>query len=269
MNEHIIEVASLRKTYGKLEAVAGVSFHVERGEIFGILGPNGAGKTTTLEIIERLKRQTSGNIAVLGFDNLQNQREIKARIGVQLQSSGYLPMLSLGELLGLFAGLYGKRADAAKVLTRVGLGEKIDSQVKELSGGQARRFTIATAIVHDPEIVFLDEPTTGLDPHARHEAWELIRSINENGTTVVMTTHYMEEAEYLCDRVAIMDGGVIVKTGTPKELVESVAQTYRLSFFVGRRGVAQLLENLPGTSHVVEAYPKISLELESPDALGA
>ncbi len=270
MPDAVIKVANLKKSYKKFEAVKGISFTVERGEIFGILGPNGAGKTTTLEIIEGLKHQTAGTVEVLGFGNLQNPEEIKKHIGVQLQSSEYLPILNLGELLNLFASLYKKRVDQKAVLARVGLEDKVNFQVKELSGGQKQRFTIATALVHNPEIIFLDEPTTGLDPHARHDAWQLIKQLNESGITIVMTTHYMEEAEYLCDRIAIMESGLIVKTGTPKELVESISQTYKFSFFVNKPGVSELIKNIPGISCLTdENYPKITMEIENPEVAGS
>jgi ABC-2 type transport system ATP-binding protein len=270
MPSPVIKVTNLRKSYKNFEAVKGISFSVENGEIFGILGPNGAGKTTTLEMIEGLKHQTSGTIEVLGFDNANHPDEIKKHIGVQLQSSEYLPMLSLGELLVLFASLYKKSINPKEALAKVGLEDKIHSRFKELSGGQAQRFTIATALVHDPEIIFLDEPTTGLDPHARRDAWELIKQLNESGITIVMTTHYMEEAEYLCDRIAIMENGAIIKSGTPKELVESISQAYKLSFFVSRAGVPTLLANVPGVSSIADSeYPKISMEIENPEAASA
>ena len=269
MADHVIKVTDLRKSYRKFEAIKGISFSVKRGEIFGILGPNGAGKTTTLEIIEGLKKQTSGTVNVLGFDSSSSPAEIKKRIGVQLQSSEYLPMLSLGELIDLFASLYGKRVDPTEILAKVNLSEKINSTVRELSGGQKQRFTIATALVHNPEIIFLDEPTTGLDPLARRNAWSLIKKMNGDGITVVITTHYMEEAEYLCSRIAILDQGKIIKIGTPKELIESVSQVYKVSFFVDRPGVADLLKKVSGVSKIADENPKITLEIESPETLGS
>src|ERR1035437_11045203 len=192
--DKVIEVKNLKKTYPSpgskqpLEAVKGITFDVAKGEVFGILGPNGAGKTTTLEIIECIRPQTSGSVAVLGFDNLKSADEIKKRIGVQLQSSQYLHHLSLGELLDLFASFYNQKADKQSLLGLVGLTDKVDAEFSELSGGQKQRFTIATSLVHKPDILFLDEPTTGLDPQARRDMWQLIKKINADGITIVLTT---------------------------------------------------------------------------------
>jgi len=238
----IIEVKDLKKSYevpkkarinGEkfFEAVRGISFSVERGEIYGILGPNGAGKTTTLEILEGLKFPTSGSATMFGLDVTKKTNEIKKRIGVQLQSSEYFQKLNLKELLELFGALYKKRVNAYELLGFVGLIGKIFSEVKTLSGGQKQRFTIASSLVNDPEILFLDEPTTGLDPRARRDVWKLIQDINKKGITVVLTTHYMEEAEYLCHRVAIMDQGKILKISSPSKLIEEISTTSQVSFF--------------------------------------
>jgi ABC-2 type transport system ATP-binding protein len=218
----IISVEGLVKNYGSFEAVKGISFNVYEGEIFGLLGPNGAGKSTTLEIIETLRDKTSGKILVSGFDIDKDPNEIKKIIGVQLQTSGFYPGLNLIELIRLFSGLYNKEVDAMELLDRVNLRDKAKAKVKELSGGQKQRFSIATTLINDPKIIFLDEPTTGLDPQARRNLWDLVRHIQERGTTVIITTHYMDEAEYLCDRVAIIDSGRIVALDTPDQLIDNL-----------------------------------------------
>lgn len=225
MAEPIIQVDQLVKQYGKFEAVSGISFTVQQGEIFGLLGPNGAGKSTTLEIIETLRPKTSGKVLVKGYDLDQNPDAIKQIIGVQLQSAGYYPGLKLIELIDLFAGLYNVKTDAMALLKMVNLEEKAGAKYKELSGGQKQRFSIATTLINRPEIVFLDEPTTGLDPQARRNLWDLIRNIRAKGTTVIITTHYMDEAEYLCDRVAIVDKGKIIAIGTPDQLIDDLIAT--------------------------------------------
>ena len=200
----------------------GLSFNVYEGEIFGLLGPNGAGKSTTLEIIETLREKTSGKITVDGIDLDESPNEIKKIIGVQLQTSGFYPNLNLVQLIRLFAGLYNKEVDAMALLDTVSLRDKAKAKVKELSGGQKQRFSIATTLINDPKIIFLDEPTTGLDPQARRNLWDLIRNIRSKGTTVIITTHYMDEAEYLCDRVAIVDSGKIVALNSPDGLIDEL-----------------------------------------------
>lgn len=225
MIEPIIEVKNLVKTYGSLQAVNDISFSVLPGEIFGLLGPNGAGKSTTLEIVETLREKTSGEVRVCGFSLDKQAASIKQVIGVQLQSSGYYPGLNLVQLIELFAGLYGCRVNPIEILSLVNLQEKAKAKVKELSGGQRQRFSIATTLVNQPRIIFLDEPTTGLDPQARRSLWELIRSIQQQGTTIVLTTHYMDESEYLCDRIAIMDKGNIIALDTPDRMIDQLIQT--------------------------------------------
>ena len=225
MSNTIISVQNLVKNYGNFEAVKGISFDVQEGEIFGLLGPNGAGKSTTLEIIETLREKTSGKIFVNGYDLDKEPNEIKKIIGVQLQTSGYYPGLNLVELVDLFAGLYNRKANAMELLQAVNLKDKAKAKVKELSGGQKQRFSIATTLINDPKIIFLDEPTTGLDPQARRNLWELIRQIRSKGTTVILTTHYLDEAEYLCDRVAIVDSGRIVALNTPDRLIDELVAT--------------------------------------------
>jgi ABC-2 type transport system ATP-binding protein len=221
----IISVENLVKNYGTLEAVKGISFEVAEGEIFGLLGPNGAGKSTTLEIMETLRTKTSGRIVIDGFDLDEKPHEIKKRIGVQLQASGFYPGLNLTELIHLFCGLYNRKVDANELLGLVNLQDKAKARVKQLSGGQKQRFSLATTLINDPRIVFLDEPTTGLDPQARRNLWALIRQIRDKGTTVIITTHYMDEAEILCDRVAIMDSGKIIAIDSPDFLIDQLVAT--------------------------------------------
>jgi len=225
MDNEIIKVSNLVKRYGELEAVSGISFSVRKGEIFGLLGPNGAGKSTTLEIIETLRTKTAGQVMVAGFSLDESPAAIKKIIGVQLQSSGYFPGLNLIQLIELFAGLYNCSVDPMELLAQVNLQEKAKAKVKELSGGQRQRFSVATTLINRPAVIFLDEPTTGLDPQARRSLWEMIRKINEQGTTVVITTHYMDEAEYLCDRVAIMDTGKIIALDAPAKLIDELLAT--------------------------------------------
>jgi ABC-2 type transport system ATP-binding protein len=221
----IIKVIELVKNYGNFQAVKGISFDVYEGEIFGLLGPNGAGKSTTLEIIETLRKKTNGEVAVAGFDLDKQPGEIKKIIGVQLQTSGYYPGLNLLELIDLFSGLYNRHLNPIELLESVGLKEKSKSKFKQLSGGQKQRFSVATTLINDPKIVFLDEPTTGLDPQARRSLWELVKKIRAKGTTVIITTHYMDEAEYLCDRVAIIDAGKIIALDTPDKLIDNLVAT--------------------------------------------
>ena len=225
MQKTIISVEDLVKKYGDFEAVKGISFEVQEGEIFGLLGPNGAGKSTTLEIIETLRQKTSGRVMVDGYDLDEQPNEIKKIIGVQLQTSGFYPNLNLVELIDLFGGLYNRKADAFELLDRVNLRDKARAKVKELSGGQKQRFSIATTLINNPKIIFLDEPTTGLDPQARRNLWELIKQIRSRGTTLILTTHYLDEAEYLCDRVAIVDSGRIVALNSPDRLIDELVAT--------------------------------------------
>lgn len=230
---NVISVAKLSKNYGKLKAVDNISFKVKRGEIFGLLGENGAGKTTTLEMIEGLRKPTGGKISILGHDPQREMFEIKNKIGVQLQSSAYYSHLTLREILDLFGGFYDKRLETDELLKMVRLTEKDKSYVGNLSGGQKQRFSIVASLINDPELVFLDEPTTGLDPLARRNLWDIILDIKKQGKTIVLTTHYMEEAEKLCDRVAIMEKGHILAIGTVHKLIEQVRDPYRISFISG------------------------------------
>jgi len=225
MKETIIKVKGLVKNYGNFQAVKGISFDVQEGEIFGLLGPNGAGKSTTLEIIETLREKTSGEVWVNGFNLDKDPDEIKKIIGVQLQTSGYYPNLNLVELIALFNGLYNRNVDPMTLLEMVNLKDKAKAKVKELSGGQKQRFSVATTLINDPKIVFLDEPTTGLDPQARRNLWDLVRSIRDKGATVIITTHYMDEAEVLCDRVAIIDAGKIIAMDSPDKLIDNLVSS--------------------------------------------
>ena len=218
----IISVKDLVKNYGSFEAVKGISFAVYENEIFGMLGPNGAGKSTTLEIIETLREKTRGEVFVDGHNLDKEPGEIKKIIGVQLQTSGYYPGLNLVDLIELFCGLYNKDMEPMELLQMVNLTEKAKSKFKELSGGQKQRFSVATTLINDPKIIFLDEPTTGLDPQARRSLWELIRTIRSRGTTVIITTHYMDEAEYLCDRVAVIDSGRIIALNSPDRMIDDL-----------------------------------------------
>ena len=221
MDRIAIDVEDLRKRYGAVQAVDGVSFHVERGEVFGMLGPNGAGKTTTIEIVEGLRRADGGRATVLGVDVAARPRAVKERIGVQLQTPSLLPRLTVAELLDLFGSFFARARPVDELVSLVGLEESRGRLAGTLSGGQAQRLSIALALVNRPEVVFLDEPTTGLDPQARVSLWGLIESIRSEGATVVLTTHYLEEAERLCDRVAIVDHGRIVALDTPRRLIDA------------------------------------------------
>lgn len=221
----IISVKNLVKNYGSFRAVKGISFDVYEGEIFGLLGPNGAGKSTTLEIIETLREKTSGEVIVDGLNLDKHPNDIKKIIGVQLQTSGYYPGLNLIQLIELFCGLYNRDVDPMELLEMVNLKDKAKAKFKQLSGGQKQRFSVATTLINQPKIIFLDEPTTGLDPQARRSLWELVKNIRERGTTVIITTHYMDEAEYLCDRVAIIDSGNIVALDSPDKLIDSLIAT--------------------------------------------
>ena len=250
MPNTIISVKNLVKNYGEFAAVKDISFDVYEGEIFGLLGPNGAGKSTTLEIIETLRTKTSGKVIVDGFDLDKDPDSIKKIIGVQLQTSGFYPGLKLTELITLFSGLYNTKVDAREMLRLVNLTitseeadklkdpalgkaekrrimdkDKSNAKFKELSGGQKQRFSVATTLINKPKIVFLDEPTTGLDPQARRNLWELIKDIRAKGTTVIITTHYMDEAEQLCDRIAIMDEGRIISMDSPDKMIDNLVST--------------------------------------------
>ena len=263
----IIEVANLYKNYGQVKAVQGVSFSVQKGEIFGILGPNGAGKTTTLEILEGLRSADMGEVKIGGADVLRQPQKVKQIIGVQLQSESFFDNLTLKELLELFGKIYQKKVAAYDLLQKVDLLEKAHTQHKTLSGGQQRRFSIAASLVNQPQVLFLDEPTTGLDPQARRYAWELIKQIRQSGITIVLTTHYMEEAEYLCDRVAVMDHGKIVDIGAPFELIQTVFVKNHITFSSKKFIAHSDLERLYGVTNVAKKENgTYHLETNDPEA---
>ena len=220
--DKIIDVHGLTKRYGDQTVVKGIDFSVEKGEIFGILGPNGAGKTTTLEMLEALRTIDDGTAVIDGIDVAKHPKKIKDIIGIQLQSTNFYDHLTLTEQLKMFASLYGSKVDVAALLAKVQLTENAKNYVEQLSGGQKQRFAIASTLVNSPKVLFLDEPTTGLDPQARRNLWELIKQIREEGVTIVLTTHYMDEAELLCDRLAIMDNGQIITTDSPHNLIQQL-----------------------------------------------
>jgi len=250
MNKNtIISVKDLVKNYGTFQAVKGISFEVYQNEIFGMLGPNGAGKSTTLEIIETLREKTSGEVIVDGHNLDRAPGEIKKIIGVQLQTSGYYPGLNLIDLIELFCGLYNKNIKPMDLLETVNLTEKAKALFKQLSGGQKQRFSVATTLINDPKIIFLDEPTTGLDPQARRSLWELVKKIRERGTTVIITTHYMDEAEYLCDRVAVIDSGRIIALNSPDQMIdELVASGFERPKEVKKANLEDVFIHLTGHS---------------------
>ena len=221
-----VQVEDLVKRYGDVVAVDRLSFSVERGEIFGLLGPNGAGKTTTLEIVEGLQRPDSGRVTVLGLDGATHSREIKARTGVQLQSSSYYEYLTLHEILALLGSFYPRRLPPPELLELVALSDKVRRRIGQLSGGERQRFALAASLVNDPELVILDEPTTGLDPVSRRDLWALVRQVRQRGATVIVTTHYMEEAEEMCDRLAIINNGRLLASGAPRELINRIEASY-------------------------------------------
>jgi ABC-2 type transport system ATP-binding protein len=234
--EAAISVRDLRKSYGPVEAIRGVSFEVRRGEVFGLLGPNGAGKTSTVEILEGYRDRSGGDVSVLGFDPGKADLEMKRRVGIVLQSVGFYPRATVRESLEQMAGFYPHPRDVLETVELVGLMDKLDTRAKQLSGGQQRRLDLALALVGDPELIFLDEPTTGFDPAARRAAWEVIRSLRQLGKTLLLTTHYLDEAQELADRVAIVKDGVIVAEGPPSELSAGRTTAYRVSWIEdGRR----------------------------------
>ena len=229
----VVEVEKLVRHYGSLAAVDGVSFSVKAGEIFGILGPNGAGKTTTLEVIEGLRKPTEGRVSVFGLDVEKHAAKIKARIGVQLQASSYYDYLGLAEILSLLGSFYPKRLAPKALLEQVGLAGKAARRVRQLSGGERQRFAVAASLVNDPELVILDEPTSGLDPQARRDLWALVGEVNQRGTTALLTTHYIEEAEAMCDRVVIMDRGRILAMDSPRNLIGRIEASYAVRLVTG------------------------------------
>jgi len=255
----VIRVGEVRKAYGAVQAVDGVSFEVAPGEIFGLLGPNGAGKTTTMEMIEGLHQPDAGTIEVLGLDVRRNASQIKHRIGVQLQTAALYPQLTVEELLRLFGSFYGRQRPVDQVLEDLELGEKRTAQTKTLSGGQRQRLSVALALVNDPEVVFLDEPTTGLDPAARQGLWQVVRRMQGEGRTILMTTHYMEEAEALCDRLAIMDHGRILEIGTVDDLIGRRFQERGVRFLRRDAPPEDQLRGLAGVTRLVAEDDEVVL----------
>ncbi len=247
-----VQVEDLVKKFGSITAVNGISFEVGLGEVFGILGPNGAGKTTTLEIIEGLQTPTEGLVKVLGRDIQTDTNNIKARIGVQLQSSAYYDYLDLTEILSLLGSFYPKRLTPDSLLEQVGLLDRAKSRVGELSGGQKQRFAVAASLVNDPELVILDEPTTGLDPQSRRNLWSLIRDIHQRDVTVVLTTHYMEEAEAMCDRLAIMDQGRLLAMDSPRNLISQIEATYAVKLVMAKPLNESQFASLNGSVELVQ-----------------
>ncbi len=261
---NIIEVQNLTKQYGSFTAVDDISFTVYEGETFGILGPNGAGKTTTLEMLEGLKPITSGQAILAGLDVSEETRMVKSLIGVQLQASSFFDGLNLKELVETFASLYGRNVNAMSLLDKVQLTDKAKSRVKELSGGQKQRLSIAVALVNDPKVIFLDEPTTGLDPQARRNLWELITEIKTSGKTVVITTHYMDEAQVLCDRIAIMDNAKISALDTTINLIKQSGVSSSIEFKSSRDIEPWQLEKLPAVDRAVAEHGRYQIISSDP-----
>jgi ABC-2 type transport system ATP-binding protein len=249
-NDAVVTVADLRKVYGPVTAVDEISFGVQRGEIFGLIGPNGAGKTTTIECIEGLRRPDGGRVEVLGLDPQREGDSLRPRIGGQLQESALQDRLRVWEALDLFASLYGKSVDWEPLLDHLGLAASRNTAFAKLSGGQKQRLFVALALVHDPEIVLLDELTTGLDPQGRRGVWELIADIRKQGKTIVLTTHFMEEAERLCDRVAVLDRGKIVALGSPEALIRELGEESRIVFSIEAGLDRESVANLPSVTRV-------------------
>src|SRR5229473_3356167 len=254
MSGPVLEVANLVKNYGDVQAVRGVSFNVEEGEVFGLLGPNGAGKTTTVEILEGLRNPDGGSVRVCGLDPQVNSRELKHEIGASLQSTSLPDKLRVMEALRLFAGFYRRRRDPEELLRRFGLEEKRNTYYSQLSGGQKQRLALAMALLNDPRVLFFDEPTAGLDPQVRREIYDIIEELRREKKTILMTTHYIEEAERLCDRVAIIDHGNVIALGSPKELKQRSADKTRLEVRLARPESDSALRNLDGVAdcHVVD-----------------
>jgi ABC-2 type transport system ATP-binding protein len=269
-----IECRDLRKTYdGKVEAVRGLSLEIRAGECFGLLGPNGAGKTTTIEILEGLLEPTSGDVSILGHSWRKNARELREWLGISLQETRLSEKLSVRETLELFASFYREPRSSDEVLEQLQLTEKADAWVGKLSGGQRQRLAVATALVCNPKILFLDEPTTGLDPQSRRQLWDIIREFQRNGGTVLLTTHYMDEAERLCNRLAIVDHGQIIAEGSPSDLIDRLGGHHVVEFVVGNSGngegnshaaVLEIWQTLPSVESVREDDGIIALSVKEP-----
>jgi ABC-2 type transport system ATP-binding protein len=266
----VIEVRDLRKTYGATKAVDGVSFSVAQGEVFGLLGPNGAGKTTTVEILEGLRTPDAGSASVLGIDVARNPDALKERIGVSLQTAALYPKLSVAETLDLFRSFYRRTRPRDELIELLGLGEKRSTRTEALSGGQRQRLAVALSLVNDPEIVFLDEPTTGMDPAARRSLWDIVRDLQADGRSILLTTHYMEEAEVLCDRIAIMDHGRILETGTVEQLVSRRFEERAIQFTSVEGLDGTRLGAMPGVTGVKHENDQVLLYTRDvPATIGA
>lgn len=260
MNENkAIEVLDLRKQYGETVAVDGVSFTIERGEVFGLLGPNGAGKTTSVECLLGLREADGGQIALLGVSHGAKDNQVRARLGVQLQTTGLLNQLKVREQIELFAGLFPRSLPADEILDHVSLLEESKTATKALSGGQKQRLAVALALINDPDLIFLDEPTTGLDPQARRRLWDVIRGLKEKGKTIMLTTHYMEEAEQLCDRVAIMDHGRIIELDHPARLINKYFKETAIDFVALGTVPREQLKALPGVENTLHENGRVTL----------
>ncbi|MBI2863516.1 MAG: ABC transporter ATP-binding protein [Chloroflexi bacterium] len=265
-----VDVEGLKKQYGDVRAVNGIGFHVQVGETFGMLGPNGAGKTTTIEIVEGLRQLDEGKVCVLGLDVRHELSKVKQRIGIQLQTAELPPNLTVRELLDLFGSFFDRHLPPDDLVGLLDLGEKQKVVAKNLSGGQRQRLSLALALVNDPDILFLDEPTTGLDPQARRAVWDLVRQWKGRGKTVFLTTHYMEEAEALCDRVAIMDHGAIIALGAPEELARQHFTESAIQFQTDRDLGPEDLQGLVGVSHVSRDHGDLTVySARVPDTLAA
>lgn len=247
-NGTAVQVTQLVKHYGALAAVDDISFDVQAGQVFGLLGPNGAGKTTTIECIEGLRTADSGELRVLGLDARLDLKPIKERIGIQLQTTGLYPKLTVAEVIELFASFYSKRIPTTRVIEMTGLQERVNARTKDLSGGQKQRLSVALALVNDPDLIFLDEPTTGLDPQARRNLWDVIEHFRAQGKTILLTTHYMEEAEQLCDRIAVMDHGKIIALDTPDALVRANFAEQAIEFETPQPPALEMLESISGVT---------------------
>jgi len=259
MNEAVVQIKNLYKSYGKIKAVDGISFNVSKGEIFGMVGPNGAGKTTAIECIEGLRKPSSGSIDVLGFNPTKDGRNLRKYIGIQLQQSELPQRLKVWEALELFNSFYNKTIKWQSLLDDLGLKEKQKSYFDKLSGGQKQRLFIALALINDPDVIFLDELTTGLDPQARRNTWELIENIQKKGKTIFLTTHYMEEAERLCDRVAIMNNGKIIALDTPDNLIRDINVEQRLIFNLVQDFDINLIKQLNSVTNAEQKANKIAV----------
>jgi ABC-2 type transport system ATP-binding protein len=268
--ETVIRVNALRKTYGELVAVDGVSFEVRAGEVFGLLGPNGAGKTTTVEVLEGLRKADSGEVTVLGVDAIRHPDELRSRIGVSLQTAALYPKLNVVEVLELFRGFYASGRPVDELVELMDLGEKRKTRTQDLSGGQRQRLSVALALVNDPELIFLDEPTTGMDPAARRALWNVVLGLKTRGRSILLTTHYMEEAEVLCDRLAIMDHGKILEAGTVDELVTRRFHERAVRFDAIEGLADDQLAAFPGVTSVKHEGSAVLLYTRDvPDTIGA